>query len=220
MKSLRKKSVHSRKLTYLTAFTMVLALAGCSNTDDESPDLEETSDASVSDPVEYIPASEDGPAENVPEPRLPATATELSEDGAKASVRYFWKAEEYARLSGDTEFLKLISAETCEFCEESIEGWRASYDEGVWAALHDPLEIEMTDVLVGDPESENESIGYVFFELHEPATSFYDDNGERHDESFEKPDVTDWIASLKYDGTAQKWEIDWIGLEESSDWEE
>lgn len=217
MKSFSKKSVHARKLTFLTTFALIFAVTGCSNADDESPDLEETTDASVSDPMTYIPASEDGPAENVPEPRLPGAAADLSEEGALETLDYFWRAEEYARLSGNTRSLEVISNDSCDFCVESIKGWSASYDEGVWAVLHDDLEIETTDVLLEHVETDTEFTAYVFFELHEPATSFFDQDGERQDESFDTPNASEWFALLNYDGTSQMWKIDWVGLEESLD---
>ena len=214
MKSLRKKSVHSRKLTYLTAFTMVLALAGCSNTDDESPDLEETTDASVSDPVEYIPASEDGPAENVPEPRLPAETTEHSARGAEATLKYFWDAEAYASLTGDSAPLDAVSSDSCAFCAESIEGWPSNYDQGYWSVTHGDIEVEVTETKYGVMEAEHEDVAFVYFSLKEPPTDFYDESGALLEGSFDSIERRNWIAELIYDDEEQSWIVKGLGLEE------
>src|SRR5699024_11926269 len=74
MSRLLKQPVPSRIFTSLAALTLCVVLAGCSNDDDA--ELDETMDASEVDSAEYIPASADGPAQNVPEPKLPAVATE------------------------------------------------------------------------------------------------------------------------------------------------
>lgn len=217
MKTSPKKSVST---LWLFSLALAVALVGCSNNADDGPDLEETTDASSVQKTEYIPASEDGPAQNVPEPRLPAVATENSEEGAQAALEYFWEAEQYARLSGVTDPLEIVSAKQCEFCEESIQGWPASFEEGIWSVTNKELAVDIEDVRVADSDDEAQSVGHVFFRLQEPATKFYDSNGLRKDESFEEPEVTDWVALMLYDATAQRWEIDWVGLEEAITWEE
>ena len=217
MKPTPKKSVTT---LLLTGLIMVAALVGCSSNADDSPDLEETTDASSAQQTDYIPASEDGPAQNVPEPRLPAVATENSEEGAQAALEYFWEAEQYARLSGLTDPLEVVSADQCEFCEESIQSWPASFEEGVWSVTNAELAVDITEVRVSSSVDESQSVGHVFFKLREPATNFYDSHGARPDESFEEPEVTEWLALMLYDATAQRWEIDWVGLEEAITWEE
>ena len=218
MKSLRKKSVHSRKLTYLTAFTMVLALAGCSNTDDESPDLEETTDASVSDPVEYIPASEDGPAENVPEPRLPAEATESSQEGALKALDHFWESAQFARLTGDASALESISATSCDFCSSFAADWRAAYEEGKWAVSEGDLTYNIREAWTSE-EDGTQSLD-VLFTLSEPSTKIYAEGGRIEQESANTDESSDWFALMYYDATSQRWEVAWIGLEELVSWED
>lgn len=217
MKPCPKKSVTT---LWLTGLTLAVALVGCSNNADDSPDLEETTDASSAQQTEYIPASEKGPAQNVPEPRLPAAATENSEEGAQAALEYFWEAEEYARLSGITDPLEVLSAQECEFCEESIQGWPASFEEGVWSVTTEELTVDITEVRVASSEDGAQSVGHIFFKLQEPATNFYDSHGVRPGESFEEPEITDWFALMLYDATAQRWEVDWVGLEEAITWED
>ena len=137
MKSFSKKPVYARTLTFLTASILLVSLSGCSAADDVSPDLEETTDATVADTTEptegpdtseYVPASEEGPAQNVPEPRLPAVATEESVEGACRHLEYFWAAVDYARLTGNVEPLAFVSHDSCELCAEHIQGWTARYE--------------------------------------------------------------------------------------------
>lgn len=192
-----------------------MALTGCSNNDDESPDLGDTTDASVSDPTEYIPASEQGPAENVPEPRLPAVTTEPTEEGAQATLEYFWEAEAYASLTGDSAPLTLVSSDECNFCSESIEGWPRNYENGYWTDMHGEIEVDVTEVVVGSEDENTENVVYLSFALTEPPTDFYDETGLRTDGSFDSVEELDWLAEMVYDGTAQSWQVEWLGLEES-----
>ena len=220
MKSSSKKSVHARTLTFLTTSALFLALVGCSNTDDASPDLDETTDASVSDTTEFIPASEEGPAQNVPEPRLPAVTTERSHEGAQTALEYFWEAESYASLTGDSGPLSIVSSEDCAFCIESIEGWPQNYDEGYWSVMDGDIEVDVTEVVMSDEEDENQNVAHVYFELTEPPTDFFNEEGRRMEESFDSSEVTGWLAELVYDATAQSWNVKWLGLEEDIVWDE
>jgi len=222
MYSPTKKSVTLRIFAALIGLTVTASLAACSNNDedDNNPELGKTTDASVSESTEFVPASEDGPAQNVPEPHLSAVATENSEEGAEATLEYFWSAEEYARLTGITNPLEIVASEHCEFCTESIEGWTESYGDGYWNVPKGDLEIEIEEAHVTDEEEENRTVGYVFFSLLEPGTDFYNSEGQKTEESFDAPEAKDWFALMYYDATAQRWEIDWIGLEESITWED
>ncbi|HIY85527.1 MAG TPA: hypothetical protein H9822_03665 [Candidatus Yaniella excrementavium] len=217
MPRLPNQSVLSRFFAGLTALSLTVILTGCSNDDDA--ELGETVDASEVDSAEYVPASADGPAQNVPEPNLPAVATENTEEGAEASFQYFWEAEEFARLTGDGSAIALVSSDACGFCLESIDGWESSYKDGYWTDIQGELAAEITDIRIASDDG-NETVAHVYFQLHEPATDFYDEEGNRTDGSFEAPDVRDWFALMEYDAVAQRWKIDWLGLEDSVDWEE
>ena len=218
MSPLMKKSVLNRFVTGLVGLILAVGLTGCSNDDDEP--LDDTIDASETESLEYVPASADGPAQNVPEPKLPAVATENTEEGAEATYEYFWEAEEYARLTGDTDPLAAVSSDECAFCQDSIEGWEDSYDNGEWTVLHGNLELDISDIKVGFGGAEDRPVAHILYRFHEPATDFYDTEGSLSDSSFEKPEVDDWFALLGYDGTAQKWKVEWLGLEEAVEWED
>ncbi|MDN6149456.1 MAG: DUF6318 family protein [Yaniella sp.] len=218
MPRLLKQPVPSRIFASLAALTLCVVLAGCSNDDDA--ELDETMDASEIESAEYVPASADGPAQNVPEPKLPAVATENTEEGAEATLKYFWEAESLASLTGNTRPLELVSSGDCEFCMESVEGWGQSYDEGAWAVLHGDIRISVSQIETAIDETTENPVAHVYFELEEPPTDFYESDGEPSDTSFDTSSQSNWFALLFFDATAQRWEIEWLGLEESVDWEE
>lgn len=216
MKTSPKKSVST---LWLFSLALAVALVGCSNNADDGPDLEETTDASSVQKTEYIPASEEGPAQNVPEPRLPAVATENSEEGALKALDYFWESAQYARLTGDSTFIELVSSDTCEFCKSFVRDWSGAYETGKWAAPNGEVLYEISEVWMGNEEDGTPSVD-VFFSLTEPDTKLYDANGQVEHESEIPVEAANWFALMFYDSTAQRWEVDWIGLEELVAWEE
>ncbi|ALV45007.1 hypothetical protein MB46_05295 [Arthrobacter alpinus] len=80
----------------------------------------------------YKPASDTGPAENVPNPVLPAKAQEFSKEGLIAFAEYWYSTLGYAFETGDPEPMMTISApdcKTCGFISEPVSGW---YKDGGW----------------------------------------------------------------------------------------
>lgn len=214
MKSLSKKSATKWLLSSAIASTLIFTLAGCSNTEEENPKLEKTSDASVTEPTDYVPASADGPAQNVPEPRLPAVATENTEEGAQAALEYFWEAIDYGRLTGNTSNAELVSSPDCELCSDLISGWRDVYADDAWAALHGTMDLEIQSVDLEFGNDSDQSVAEISFTMTEPAVDFYQSGEYLEAESFDTKSTAHWWTQLVYDSTAQRWKIDWIGVEE------
>ena len=210
MPRLPNQSVLSRIFAGLAALSLTVILTGCSNDDDA--ELGETVDASEVDSAEYVPASADGPAQNVPEPNLPAVATENTEEGAEATLKYFWEAIDYARLTGETDPIALVSHESCEFCVGLMDGWRKVYEQDSWAGIHGEMLVASPEMNTGE-EERNSSKVTISFELTEPAADFYDDGRLLEEESFDTASTANWWTELTYDGTAQRWQVVWIGLE-------
>lgn len=211
MKTSPKKSVST---LWLTGLALAVALVGCSNNADDGPDLEETTDASSVQKTEYIPASEEGPAQNVPEPRLPVVASEDSSDGAQATLEYFWSAIDYARLTGNVEPLSFVSHETCEFCAEHIEGWKERYEDGDWAVLHGEIEIEIDEIETHVDETQEGDWVEILFDLKEPAAELYVSGVRDDKESLQDESAAKWLADLSFDGSAQRWNVEWLGVVE------
>lgn len=222
MKSSSKKSAIKWLLGGFTAFTLTISLAGCSQTAEESPELEKTTDASLTETAEYVPASADGPAQNVPEPRLPISATERSEEGALETLNYFWEAAQYLRLTGEAKPLSLISSETCDFCTTFMDDWQNNYDSGYWAAPDGEVEVSVTASWAGEEEEVNLNSVDVLFSISEPEITVYDADGQEQESASDEgsENVTEWLAILSFDATVQQWNVEWIGLEELVTWEE
>lgn len=72
---------------FLSVFFIATAITGCTNNpDDGAAEQTEVSAIPSAQAENYVPASADGPAQNVPEPNMSAKAIENSIDGAKKLV--------------------------------------------------------------------------------------------------------------------------------------
>ncbi|MFI7580867.1 DUF6318 family protein [Kocuria kalidii] len=120
-----------------------LLLTGCGTDDDgaaASPSaaaptaapasLEPGPDATSED---YVPASLDGPAQNVPKPVMPELAKEESRDGAQAFLDYWSDAMWYAYQTGDTSYARDIISLQCEVCLDQLDLLDEIYDSNAWA---------------------------------------------------------------------------------------
>ncbi|MGQ1795629.1 DUF6318 family protein [Kocuria oceani] len=131
---------------------MALVLTGCGPDDDgaaASPSspasagvaAEETGGgspppSSTSGPAdasaEYVPASLDGPAQNVPKPVMPELAREESREGAQAFLDYWSDAMWYAYQTGDTSYARDIISPHCEACLTELSDVASVYKSGSW----------------------------------------------------------------------------------------
>ncbi|MFW6187276.1 MAG: DUF6318 family protein [Actinomycetota bacterium] len=83
-------------------------------------------------PADYVPASLDGPAQNVPKPVMPDLAREESREGAQAFLDYWSDAMWYANQTGDTGIARDIISDACDRCEEQLNVIEKVYAEGAW----------------------------------------------------------------------------------------
>jgi hypothetical protein len=129
---------------------VALLLAGCGGEDDgaaASPSSTASSTASAGSssaestspapspegtPAEYVPASLEGPAENVPKPVMPELAKEESRAGAQAFLDYWSDAMWYAYQTGDTSYVRDMTSEHCEACLAELDDLEAVYSSGKW----------------------------------------------------------------------------------------
>ncbi|AIY00983.1 hypothetical protein ART_1384 [Arthrobacter sp. PAMC 25486] len=126
------------------AITAVLVLTGCS-----SPQISpspSTSGSSTTPAVEvttaappptteapvYKPATDQGPAENVPIPVLPDKAKEFSKEGLIAFTEYWYSALGYAFETGDPKPMMDISGPNCIACNNMSETILPWHSEGRW----------------------------------------------------------------------------------------
>ncbi|WP_152666845.1 DUF6318 family protein [Arthrobacter sp. YC-RL1] len=87
-------------------------------TPDSVPTRSSTSSPSASE--RYEPASAVAPAKNVPIPKMPATATKNSDNGAKSFTEYYFSLINYSIETNDVEQLKKVTTRQCQVCGEDI----------------------------------------------------------------------------------------------------
>ncbi|MUN62996.1 hypothetical protein GMA12_07550 [Kocuria sediminis] len=94
-----------------------------------------------------MPASLDGPAQNVPKPVMPALAREESREGAQAFLDYWSDAMWYAYQTGDTSYARDITSSACEACLAELDELDSVYDDGSWAiGARESLTIEQAEL--------------------------------------------------------------------------
>lgn len=105
-----------------------------------------------------------------------------------------------------------MSHESCELCADHIFGWGDRYSEGEWAVLHGEIEVEVDNVEMHVDEIRNDEWAEISFVLTEPAADLYVSGALDKNESFDEETEATWLADLSYDGSAQRWQVEWLGL--------
>ncbi|WP_449372342.1 DUF6318 family protein [Arthrobacter psychrolactophilus] len=119
--------------------TIVLAVAACNppgdgNTAGTTPPptiatVPATTPAATPPPTVaavYQPATENGPAQNVPVPVLPPKAKEFSKEGLLAFAEYWYSTLGYVFETGDSKPMMMVSAPdcpTCTFINAPVSDW-------------------------------------------------------------------------------------------------
>lgn len=80
----------------------------------------------------YKPATEQGPAENVPVPALPDKAKEFSKEGLIAFTEYWYSTLGYAFETGDPEPMLAISGPDCKTCAAMSKAVASGHKDGKW----------------------------------------------------------------------------------------
>jgi len=98
-------------------------LAGCTG-DDASADPSPDETSSSSEPTEETTEPD------LEAPELPEAATEQSEAGAEAFVRYFVDVINHAQATGDAEAIAQVSEPDCGACTGFIDATNSAYESG------------------------------------------------------------------------------------------
>lgn len=126
------------------AVLAALLLTGCGPDDDDdgaaaSPSSPAPSAAASTaepgpdaTPAGYVPASLDGPAQNVPVPVMPDLAREESREGAQAFLDYWSDAMWYAYQTGDTSYARDITSPHCGVCMDELSEVEQAYEANQW----------------------------------------------------------------------------------------
>ncbi|MGN5733850.1 DUF6318 family protein [Arthrobacter psychrochitiniphilus] len=93
-----------------------------------------TTQALATTAAAYKPATETGPAENVPVPVLPEKAKEFSKEGLIAFTEYWYQTLGYAFETGDPDPMMAISGEDCLTCQAMKETTVAGHSGGKWVS--------------------------------------------------------------------------------------
>ncbi|MDO4240899.1 DUF6318 family protein [Micrococcus sp.] len=145
---------------------------------------EGTASRSTDDDGTYVPASEKGPARNVPKPVMPEAVKEDTPEGAEAAVKHWWDAVYYLQQTNDPEPLKSISdMDNCDLCNGYIKSMASVYEKGGWytgsnpqvhSAIATPVENFMdVTVLVNESEAQG------FTESGGPAAGSFTKGSEK-----------------------------------------
>lgn len=126
-------------------FAGLLALTGCTTPDDgnnpgtaspPSPTVTTMAPATTAPPpttaAVYKPATDTGPAENVPIPVLPEKAKEFSKEGLIAFAEYWYSTLGYAFETGDPAPMMAISDPGCKTCAVMEKGVISGHKDGKW----------------------------------------------------------------------------------------
>lgn len=128
--------------------------------------------------AEYVPASLDGPAQNVPKPVMPELAREESREGAQAFLDYWSDAMWYAYQTGDTSYAREIISVSCEVCVNELSEVDQVYQGGQW--------------LIGGRQSfelQEPKIGRATDGIYKPVVKYKND----HVQLVEKASVIDQV---------------------------
>lgn len=160
------------------ALSMAFALTSCSdsggnnnNGDDDA--ASPTASSATATNTEFVPASTDGPAQNVPVPELPDAAREQTEEGAEATLKYWWDALEYLYLTGDSSVLKDVSGDECLMCDNFLEVVPETYANDGWYTLEEPFTI--SQVVIRD--AEQDQMALFEYEVVQPKSQYFDSEG-------------------------------------------
>ncbi|WP_104110491.1 DUF6318 family protein [Arthrobacter sp. N199823] len=120
-----------------------LALAGCSSPPKTAATTPPVSAPPTSEPATtpaptpstaavYKPATDKGPAENVPVPALPEKAKEFSKEGFIAFAEYWYTTLSYVYETGDSDPMMAITDPDCKTCAFINDPIGQLYEGGGW----------------------------------------------------------------------------------------
>lgn len=166
--------------------------------DSAAPSRSSTASQDAAD-GEFVPASSDGPAQNVPVPQMPTAAKEQTQEGLEAALEYWWEAAYYIKTTGSPDHLDEISANDCGLCTRLLETWPDIYDAQGWAAI-EPAKLEIEYATI---DTQNNTGSILFLVSEKPGKVFRPDGSLVDEASGDGNESTPWAgAAVFHDG---KW---------------
>ena len=148
---------------------------------------------------EYKPATANGPAENVPVPKMPELASEESKEGLEAFTLYWYDLLNYAYESGDVKRLEGITDESCVRCRDVAKNIKAWHSEGRWQ-VGGKVEIDGTGI-----DFASNSVGeyHVAVQLVSGELRYYLADGTLHGTTPESDMQVDVLVARYEEGSWQ-----------------
>lgn len=189
--------------TAATAALTLLALTACSGTPESSP-------ATPAD-TRPAPASSSAPASNIEEPAGNDLAEELSPEGARAFLYYYFELKGYVLQTGDADAL-LDHADGAAGEEAEAERLASVYEDGGWVLGGQPKATNVLLTTEEDEVTEGEDVTAVIPVNPDAYTEFAEDGSVVEQRPF-TPGGTIYTATIRYEDGA--WHL--TELEETPD---
>lgn len=193
---------------------VVVSLSACGG-DANSEPTDDPTEPSASSSPEYVPASADGPAQNVPVPELPDEAHEQTAEGAEAALKHWWDTLEYLYLTGDAEPMGMVSQDICELCGYHEENWTSAYADDHWIFIDGNFDIAVDDVEIQDSGAS----AFVEYVVEQPSTLIYGPSGDVVDGKETESSFQPWTTYLDFNESQGHWEL-YDGQPEENDEED
>lgn len=150
----------------------------------------------------YVPASAEGPAQNVPKPVMPAVMKEETQEGAEAAVKYFWETVYYMQQTGDAGPTRTASWEACAFCSHIISSMEAIYSNEGW--------FTGTQSNVSSARLRPSSSGYnaTLIMNFSSGTGYMRDGSTPEGGNVPESKGAPWVADLIYDDDLKSWFVE------------
>jgi len=154
------------------AIAALLLLAGCTafQAEDPPPTATRTATTTTAPPTPsptpsavtaYVPATADGPAQNVPTPVLPEKAKEFSKEGLEAFARHWYTTLGYAFETGNPGPMLAISNPDCKPCDAMKDGVTGGHADGKWIVGGQMFVLSMDSTFKQMPDETFQVVGMV-----------------------------------------------------------
>lgn len=154
---------------------------------------------SPTDDGAYVPASEKGPARNVPKPVMPDAVKEDTPEGAEAAVEYWWDAVYYLQQTNDPEPLKAVSTNDCNLCAAYAGTIDMIYSEGGW---HTGSKPKIESILTQDLDHASSSTMLVTLEA---GRAHLEDGSIDPETDLPTESRQPWAAITRFDSAENQW---------------
>lgn len=176
--------------------------------DAESPQAD--GGPSGEDGGEYVPASADGPAKNVPKPEMPEEMKEETPEGAKAAVQYWWETLYYLQRTGDAEPMLAVSSKDCNYCARYSEFMSDLYKNGHWHSGSSP-EVEST--LIATLDKEKRAVAATSLISFGEGIHYLEDGSTKEEDTRESVEDDPWMIDLRFNPDRARWDVTWVSYE-------